>query len=79
MKWTREQIQVLKKKVYGNFTDDELARKMSELNLHQEKYERSFLSFYTKHEWTEVERTADEICRMINFDPRSSTSTLQSA
>jgi hypothetical protein len=75
MKWTPQQIQALRKKVYGNFGDEELLKKVSELNLHLENYDKSFLSLNTKHEWAEVERIADQLNEMIQIasSPRVSS------
>lgn len=66
MKWTKEQIQILKRKAYGNFSEESLLGKVAELNDHLDRYEKSFLGLYTKHEWAEVERLADEIHAMMN-------------
>ena len=58
MKWTIEQIHVLSKRVYGNFNDEEILKMTAELHVHLKKYEESFLTSHTKHEWAETERLA---------------------
>jgi len=61
MEWTIERIHVLSKRVYGNFTDEELLKVTAELHIHLKKYDESFLTKHSKHEWAEVERLAELI------------------
>ncbi len=61
MKWTREDVQLLTKKVYGNFMDESLLGKVEEMHVHLEKWDKAFLGPRARHEWAEVERLANEI------------------
>ena len=65
MKWSRQAVLVLKKRVFGNFQNDHLDKKLLELETHLENFDNILLSYRHKHEWCEVERLADEIDRML--------------
>lgn len=65
MHWNVEDIQGLLKKVFGNSSDGKILTKLSELQTQLRKYDSSFLGLHTRHEWTEVERLANEINQML--------------
>ena len=64
MKWTIERVHHLAKMVYGNFVEERILKKVAEMHVHLEKWDKSFLHLDTKHEWAEVERLANEINEM---------------
>ena len=60
MKWTIEKLHLLAKRVYGNCSEESILRKLAEMRVHLNKYEKPFFH-HDKHEWAEVERLANEI------------------
>jgi hypothetical protein len=65
--WTAPQIQALKKRVFGNYLDNNILKKMEELNARLRDHERKLFSQFDKAGWLEVERIANEIAGLINF------------
>lgn len=65
MKWTREEVQLLTKRIYGNFSDERILQKVREMNAHLEKWDKSFLHRNARHAWAEVERLAGEINKLV--------------
>jgi len=63
--WSKEEIIALKKRVYGNITDDEILEKLRLLEAHLQKYHHSILPRKRRDEWSSVEQIAGAIARLI--------------